>query len=287
MQSPQLVELAALVAFHGPQLIAGPRDVAPASLQRYWSSSKCRLDRWAASLKTLSKSTVGKAVDGAVENGERNNASLTPLVMDEILTGEMLSRVWTAVLSAYDRSRATDLAEPIARSVLIGHVEARNRVLQLMLDAKVITRRQAGRLNKARRRGAHWTDLLVGYLAECYDVSEFAPDPQRARQFADDLRHQRQIASEHARPLVLASLRSAFPNASGRRGLVSPNADLNTRIASSILACFQTELFDTTGLEHSLCQMRLTNTADEAEDMLESLLNDATPSDDDRVADPF
>jgi hypothetical protein len=55
---------------------------------------------------------------------------------------------------------------------------------------------------------------------------------------------------------MLASVRASF-----REGLcpVSPNADLNARIASSILACFQGELFDSTGLLRSLWLTRLAN----------------------------
>ena len=52
----------------------------------------------------------------------------------------------------------------------------------------------------------------------------------------------------------------------------SPNADLNARIASSILSCFQPELFDSTGLFCSMWLMRLVNAANDAQGMLDELL---------------
>ena len=66
-----------------------------------------------------------------------------------------------------------------------------------------------------------------------------------------------------------ASLRAAF-----RTGLspLSPNAGLNTRIANSILSCFPSEAFDSTGLLRSPWLMRLTDVADDTQGMIAELL---------------
>ena len=58
----------------------------------------------------------------------------------------------------------------------------------------------------------------------------------------------------------------------------SPNADLNGRIAKSILSCFQPELFDSTGLFCSMWLMRLVNAANDAQGMLDELLSNDRPS---------
>ena len=65
-------------------------------------------------------------------------------VLEEILTGEVLTRVWTAVLCLYDRQHGGNEFESLARSIMIGHLEARHRVLML---------HGAGAGNQCRGRG--------------------------------------------------------------------------------------------------------------------------------------
>jgi hypothetical protein len=121
--------------------------------------------------------------------------------------------------------------------------------------------------------------MLVGYLLDTADVSQFAPHPCRAKEFGADLRHE--VASGNgaaAWPLTLAALRTAF--ARPRFG-DSPNADLNGDIAASILACFPATLFDATGLIPSLWLVRLAHTAEDTAGMIDDLIN----SDEDGLAD--
>ncbi len=265
MHARELVELAAIVSAHGPVLIRGTRQLSATSIEQYWTASKCRLDRWSRSLKGFSTY--------AEEAGDRRRQAQWPLVrsvLEEILTGEVLTRVWTAVLCAHDRCHGNNAAEAVARSVLIGHLEARHRVLTLLVRSPAIETEGAVKLNHLRRRSERWTDLLVGYLVGMHDVSQFAVDPQRARQFSEDLRYRANLkGGRHTWPLVLASLRAAFGE-----GLcsISPNGDLNAEIASSILACFQAELFDSTGLFRSLWLTRLANVTNDAQGMVEDLL---------------
>ena len=266
MHASQLVELAAIVSAHGPVLVRRTRQLSITGIEQYWTESKCRLDRWHRSLKSFSSSAAGG--DAA---WRRAQWPFIRGVLEEILTSEMLTRVWTAVMCAYDRSHGTNLAEPVARSVMIGHMEARHRVLTLLVRGPGIDAAAAVKLNHLRRRTERWTDLLVGYLAGLDDVAEFAIDPERARDFAEDLRYQsHQSGGRHAWPLVLASLRAAF-----RHGLapVSPNADLNRRIATTILSCFRGELFDSTGLFQSLWLVRLSNVTNDAQGMIDDLLS--------------
>ena len=191
-------------------------------------------------------------------------------VLEEILTGEVLTRVWTAVLCAYDRRRGGDDAEPVARSVMIGHMEARNRVLGLMVRGPGIETEAALKLNRLRRHVERWSDLLLAHLMATHDVSEFAVEPQRAKEFAQDLRCRGSHSGRrHVWPLAIASLRAAF-----QRGLSpdSPSANLNARIAAAVLACFPSETFDSTGLLRSLWMMRLTKAAEDTQGMIEDLL---------------
>jgi len=191
-------------------------------------------------------------------------------LFEEVLTGEMLTRVWAAVLCLHDARRGTDRAEPVASSVLVGHLEARHRVLTALVRNRGIDAESAVKLNHLRRRTERWTDLLVGYLGTLGDVGEFAIDAERAGEFGEDLGyHRRSPGGRAAWPLLLASLRETY---GCRLRPESPNADLNGQIASSILSCFEPELFDSLGLLRSLWLERLSHAADDAVGLIDDLL---------------
>ena len=260
MHARELIELAALVSAHGPVLVQSGERISAEGIEQYWTTSKVRLDRWGRSLKEF----AGLSIPGT--KAHQPQQTQIRGVLEEILTGEVLTRVWTAVLCAYDRQRGTDEAEPVARSVLIGHCEARHRVLTLLVRGQGIDAKDAVRLNRLRRRAERWSDLLIGNLAGMHGVGEFAISPERAKEFSKDLRDN---GNEFVWSLTMASLRAAFQRG---LGLVSPNADLNARIAASILACFPAELFDSTGLFHSLWLMRLMSVAADTQGMIDELI---------------
>lgn len=265
MHARELVELAALVAVHGPTLVRAGREVPPGSIEPYWIASKSRLDRWGRTLKSLTGSPVG-----APPARPRSESPLVRGMLEEVLTGEVLTRVWAAVTCAYDRHHGTDRLEPVARSVLCGHQEARHRVLTLLVQGPEIDAELAVKLNRLRRRTERWTDMLVGYLLGLDDLAQFAADPERAREFAEDLSWQhQQPGGRHAWSLIEASLRAAFS-----QGLapVSPNADLNARIASGVLGCFPPELFDSTGIFRSAWLVRISSVTRDCEGMIDELL---------------
>jgi hypothetical protein len=263
MQSCELVELAALATAHGPVLLASGGRLSNSALEQYWASSKCRLDRWARALRQFFSATHRPQPDAAVAwNSLRGE-------LEEILTGEILTRVWGAVLSNYDRVHGVCEAEPVARSVMLGHLEARHRTLALLVSGQGIATEAAVAMNRLRHRAERWTDLLLAHLMPDCRVSDFAFDVERVNEFALDLEARRgQPIARHAWALTMASLRSAF-----RDSLVqSPNADLNARIAGSVLSCFPAEMFDGVGIVRSLWLVRLTNNTNDAQGLVEDLL---------------
>lgn len=265
MHARELIELAAVLSAHGPALIHHPGQLREAGLEEYWTASKSRLDRWGHSLKRF-------AVEGG-QGGPGWYGRQWPLVsgvLEEVLTGEVLTRVWTAVACAHDRRHRADRAEPLARSVLIGHLEARHRVLLLLAHDPHIGAERAIKLDRLRRRTERWTDMLIGYLAGLCDISQLAIEPQRAQHFAEDLADQASVqGGRHAWTLMQASLRATF-----QQGLTpsSPNADLNARIAAGILGCLPEDLFDSTGLLRSLWAVRLSVAASDVQGMIAELL---------------
>lgn len=176
---------------------------------------------------------------------------------------------------ACDRVSGVTLAEPLARSVMATHMEARHRALALLLHGNGFSTKQAVALNRLRRRAERWSDVLVGGLLSLWDVREFAVEPERAEDFATDLAQQRGTSGgQNAWRLTLVSLRNAFQTGLSPQ---AANPDANSRIAGSILGCFPGELFDSTGIFQSLWMMRLTATATDAQGMITELLQSSLP----------
>ena len=101
--------------------------------EQYWSASKCRLDRWRRLLTQLTA-----ASEPAREAGDARLAAGAP-VLEEILTSELLTRIWTAAAAAYDAARSDQDLEPIARNIYSGHLDVRRRLLGLMADGRSLT----------------------------------------------------------------------------------------------------------------------------------------------------
>lgn len=264
MHTRELVELAALVAVHSPLVVQGGGRVPLASAEQYWTASKCRLDRWLRLLKQLA---------GAANQGPRPATLAWPRVrpvLEEILVSELLTRIWVAIAAAHDRVRADQDLEPVARNIFSSHLDVRRRLLALLADGRAIDLPQAVTLNNLRRRAERWNDMLLAHLADAIEIDEFAFEPQRARNFAEDLDHNAARAElRFTSQLVLASIRASFAEGLADR---TPNADLNRRIGSAVLAAFREEICDSTGLAKSLWLERISRTANDTEGMIDELL---------------
>jgi hypothetical protein len=267
MHARQLVEVAALVASHGPVLVEGKAVISHSALEQYWATSKCRCDRWLRSVKRLA------SFDAADPELRAASAAEVRPLLEEIFLSEMVLRVWTAILYAYDRRRGSNDAEPVAQNVLATHLEVRTRALVLLVHSPLLDGEEAVLLNRMRRRMERWTDLLLGHLHGDYDVSELGFDAARVIEFSTDLKRQpRSAARRQAWGLTLAALRLAF-----ERGLAeeSPNTIANHDIAASILACFPSDAFESTGMLRKLWLVRMSHATDDAQGMIASLLENA------------
>jgi hypothetical protein len=264
MHARELLDLASILSAHAPVLIRHAAPLADHGMERYWTAAKCRMDRWGRSLRQA----VQRSNQEGLSWHRQQGAALVGLI-EEIFSGDVLTRVWTALVCAHERRQGTERAEPLARSVFIGQLEARNRAMSYLLH-QPLPPEEAFRLNGLRHRAEHWSDLLVGYLTRTYDVVEFAVEPSRARDFGRDLNDQDCLTNgSQAWPMIQASIRGAFAESLTS---ASPNVDLNAEIAGGILGCYPPELFDSTGNFRSLWSMRISTATNDAQGMIDQLL---------------
>jgi hypothetical protein len=263
MHVRELAQFAGLVTLNGPQFVATRPSDNCVRVEQYWATSKCRFEAWARALK-LAQS---KSDD---ELNSSDHWMVLRSTLDEIFVSDLLTRVWTALVAARDGRWATDSSDTVTRSVFASQLDARHRALELLLDRDAMTARQALSIDRVRRKAERWTDALLGALADVCDLREFAIDQDRAGEFALDLaRHRGDRMQDSFWRLLMLSLSSAF-----RRGM-SPDAanpEANARITANILGSFRAELFDSTGLYHSLWMVRISAVTSDAQGMIRDLL---------------
>ncbi|MHB0957820.1 MAG: hypothetical protein ACYC0X_18910 [Pirellulaceae bacterium] len=261
MHVRELVELGALVATRGLIYIQRSNLLTKRRMEQYWLASRFRQDRWMRAMKVfdLSASTLARP----------DSHELRP-VIEEVLASELVTRTWAAVACAHERRHGGRFLEPIMLSVLSSHQEARDRAVQFIMCGKGLPLEDEVALNHLRRLTERWTDVLLGYLAGAHDIEGFAFNADRARDSANDLRDE-QLAGREDQPwkLAMMSLQGAF-----ERGLMDScaNPDLNARIAGSILACFDSEMFESRALLAPYWMLRLNQIADETVGLVEDLL---------------
>lgn len=259
MHVSELAELAAVVAVHTPSILGERRQFPAAALERYWTISKCRLDRWGRAIRSVPQDDL-HPFTMADTTGHK-------ALIEEILTSEVLTRVWTAAVTAHDRQFGLEDAEPLARSIFLGHQEQRNRVLRWMISGRQLSPRQLDSLNVLRRRMERWIDALLAHVSPVIDISPWVIDRERAGDFTQDLRENPalpHITVEY----VTASIRAA---ARADAAAVSPNGDLNQQLAAAIISCLPPGCVTTNALPLPLWVERLNSMAEEAQGLLNEL----------------
>jgi hypothetical protein len=259
MHVSELAELAAVVAVHTSSILAAERRFPASQLERYWTIAKCRLDRWGRAIRAVPQDDQ-HPFTMADTTGHK-------ALIEEILTSEVLTRVWTAAITAHDRQYGLDDAEPLARSIFLGHQELRNRVLRWMISGRQLSPRQLDSLNVLRRRMERWIDALLAHLAPVIDISPWVIDRERAADFTQDLRENPSlphITIEY----VTTSIRAA---SRADAAAISPNGDLNQKLAATIVSCLPHGCVNAAALPLPLWIERLSNMAEETQDLLDEL----------------
>jgi len=180
MDTRAIAELVTFVVDHAATLWEGHDFTIPqAALQGYWVSARGRFDSWASQLKEL---TAHSSVQHKAFPFRNQMTGL----LEEILTNDVLTRVWTAVLLLYDQQRMVDWGGPVGQSAFLSQLELRVRSLSILNEGKMLPPSDTLKLHQLCERNDRWSDLLLARLSEFGDLSSFAVDLQRWREFSHD-----------------------------------------------------------------------------------------------------
>ncbi len=246
MQVGDLVHLGVTLVIHGRRFVAGDGWLSENALREYWSASRACCDRWLMALDRPAGTAVGRRQKLAV--------------IQEVLSSEILTRIWTAVACERERREARSRAAPVVQNVLAGHQDVRNRALASLVAASEREWGEAEWGNLWRLRCEGWTDLLLSHLWPDCAVETWAFDTARLHDFSQDRlsRTESPLARIGGRLPLRTLAFSLSP-----QGCIRELTVFRTRIAYSIAACFPAEWIDATGPFADLWLQRLRWIADD------------------------
>jgi len=268
MHARELIELAGLIATRGTVLTARADRLRSDGAAAYWSAAQCRSARWSRELKQHSL----RVCSSASQQAGNLWSSIRP-TLEEILASEPLCRVFAAICCGHEQQHGGNELTPIVRVVMSNQLETRLRALNLLVYGHGLRIEESVRLNRLRKRTERWVDLLLSLLAERHDVGEFAFRRERVREMTTQWRPGPTGVAQ--RTLTLASLRLAYQYCLSN---VSPNADLNRKIAAGVIGCVGADAFDSTGLLKSMWLEDMSRVVDDAQGLLDDLFADEPPS---------
>lgn len=266
MHASQLVDLAAVLALHGPSLLYQQNLVSEEVMQTYWIANRARFDQWHRRLGMHREHELGNDHHALVQWWQDN-----PGLADEILLSEPLARVFAAIGMALDLACEIEEISPITQSVYVSHLEARKRVLEIIVSDRRMPLGEAVRLNRLRSTIERWTDTLLGYLmtqaGDCTLALGF--DQARIRAFSEDAR---QMPVGSARETTCWLLSAAMRDAVVRQSRSEAAfANENHKVADSVLMSLRPDLFDSVGVLKSLWLHRLEKGAEQTDRVLKQL----------------
>jgi hypothetical protein len=204
----ELIEFTAIISAHSPNLIEGTAPLADVALRQYRHLSKSRSTTWLADLELVPRRLA--AATGPDRQAIWDGAE--ELFID-VMAGDLLARVWGAVLTARGRAQHEIAVERAGREALNDQLPPHQQVLKLMVDGPYLTLERVVRLDRIRRKLERWTDLLAGHLVRRFGLADFAYDVDRALDFGEEqLGEQSGTRTEQIWQLYFLCLRTGFPD---------------------------------------------------------------------------
>ncbi len=205
MHVKDLLRLAVDVALGAPAASARGKGLPAELTNQYWLAAKGCQDLWFQQMKRYRD----RFPQGDPQAARAAWMQLRG-VLEEILAGEVLVRTWAAAVAWWEEGGPAE-AEPVVRSVVLGHTEARLRATMLLLHAPGVPARDAAELNQLGNRAARWCDMLIGRLMLHGAKDHWACNPGRAAEYAQDFSTgPADTPLAAVRKLLRASLQRAF-----------------------------------------------------------------------------
>ncbi|MAI72373.1 MAG: hypothetical protein CMM01_15880 [Rhodopirellula sp.] len=265
MHSVLLVDLAAVVSEHGPAILYGRDTLSPEALTKYWTATHARFSLWHQAMARYRRAEQTEARDD-MDVWWSDHTSL----MEEILVSEMLTRVLAALGAQMDAGSEDEEVSPVTHAILLNHLEASNRVHQIMLKARGTTATKAERLNRIRQGIESWSDVLIGRMSTRNPAPlQYALDRKRATEYADEAALQGHgVLRKTSNALMNISMHNMiFQRMSSEPALPAANRE----VSRSVMLMLRPELFDSVGVLKSLWMHRLENSVAQTDRMLDEL----------------
>lgn len=190
-------------------------------------------------------------------------------VVEEVFVSEFLTRIWSASVLAHDEYQNSDELFGLAHSVHIGHIEARNRAMRVLLHGQGDNEEAFDRLNLLRRKIERWTDLFLAHNPRLEHAKTFAFDEKRVDDFAEENSEMSQLDFSRRKQILMASFAAEVQSLKSKW---AANPALNKKISSSILNCFPADRFDSLGLPKSFSMILLEKTQHDTQLLVDRLI---------------
>lgn len=271
----QIAETAAFVSARSTFLVESSTVIPEQHLHSYWKCTRGRMIDWLRKLDA----TISEAGVAPLSQHVGLWRSVEPLIAEVFVT-EVLTRVWAATLTAADLHRGDNSCGPIAQHTMKGHIECRNRALELMANSLQVPLVVMSQVDRIRRKAERWSDLLIGHLVLHYQLDQFAFEEARSIEFGQSqIREIVKATDEPVWEFVLAGVRLAF---SSVNDMDAPSDTWNRGIVRSVLGAFPRDSFDSTGTFKSIRRVRIERSSTSTDSLSEVLLRN--PAEDDRAA---
>lgn len=267
MNAVDSADLAAHLALNSPQIVRKHHLVSEFALADYWEASRDRQSAWWRTISDWRRSL--RSVADAVDRWEE----IKPIV-DEMLVSELLTRVWSAIADVHDQAFREPMYQPIARNILIAHVDVRNRIWTMLFNELNLPTEVLKTVALQRRRVERWTDLLLAHLPNPDVVASWAIDAERMSDFRDDLVDERRtLPNSAASELLVGSLQAALrEDINIDRGATPATSDLNRRIDAALYTAVEPFRTDADMSQTETVSRRMDQQADQCQRLLSDLL---------------
>jgi hypothetical protein len=260
-------DLAALISQHGPAILHGREAVPPSAVTDYWASSRNRFDLWNQAMMRFRCAEKSGHLQ-LMRQWWQDHI----VVLEEVLVSELLTRVIAALAAGMEDESEDEEISPVTHAIHLTHLEARNRVQQIMLRGRGCSVPDAVRLNRLRQAVERWTDALIGRMSvDSPDSVRYATDPSRAEEYAWEMRSCGHGPSRNtASWLMNAAMHDTLRRRSSDRSALPES---NRAVARSVMLMLRPDLFDSVGVLKSLWLHRLQSNTERTDRVLDELIS--------------